>query len=134
VLRSTPWRKCSAFLLASSIGACRACSSAFVGVSDAACITVSSELSRFIAAGRLNCKIDKVGGIVETNRCVSVLFAITPWRARFDADRPRPPALVLFVVRCCCRPDAKNTQYSAVIKQGDLLLNRIQKLSKLSAY
>ena len=29
---------------------------------------VSRELSRFIAAGRLNCKIDKVGGVVETNR------------------------------------------------------------------
>ena len=26
------------------------------------------ELARFIAAGRLHCKIDKVGGIVETNR------------------------------------------------------------------
>jgi 26S proteasome regulatory subunit N7 len=26
------------------------------------------ELSRFIAAGRLNCKIDKVNGVVETNR------------------------------------------------------------------
>ena len=26
------------------------------------------ELSRFIAAGRLHCKIDKVKGIVETNR------------------------------------------------------------------
>ena len=52
------------------------------------------ELSRFIAANRLNCKIDKVGGIVETNR-----------------------------------PDKKNTQYQATIKQGDALLNRIQKLS-----
>lgn len=29
------------------------------------------ELSRFIAAGRLNCKIDKVGGVVETNRYFS---------------------------------------------------------------
>ena len=29
---------------------------------------ISRELSRFIAAGRLNCKIDKVGGVVETNR------------------------------------------------------------------
>jgi 26S proteasome regulatory subunit N7 len=28
----------------------------------------NSELARFIAAGRINCKIDKVGGIVETNR------------------------------------------------------------------
>lgn len=26
------------------------------------------ELSRFIASGRLHCKIDKVGGVVETNR------------------------------------------------------------------
>ena len=26
------------------------------------------EMSRFIAAGRLHCKIDKVGGIVETTR------------------------------------------------------------------
>jgi len=29
---------------------------------------ICRELSRFIAAGRLHAKIDKVGGIVETNR------------------------------------------------------------------
>ena len=29
------------------------------------------------------------------------------------------------------RPDAKNAQYQAAIKQGDLLLNRLQKLSKV---
>ncbi|CAH3151112.1 unnamed protein product [Porites lobata] len=57
---------------------------------------IDKELSRFIAAGRLNCKIDKVGGVVETNR-----------------------------------PDHKNWQYQATIKQGDLLLNRIQKLSRV---
>jgi len=57
---------------------------------------IDKELSRFIAAGKLNCKIDKVGGIVETNR-----------------------------------PDSKNYQYQAVIKQGDALLNRIQKLSRV---
>jgi 26S proteasome regulatory subunit N7 len=57
---------------------------------------LDKELARFISAGRLNCKIDKVGGIVETNR-----------------------------------PDARNTQYAACIKQGDTLLNRIQKLSKV---
>ncbi|XP_047146534.1 26S proteasome non-ATPase regulatory subunit 6 isoform X2 [Hydra vulgaris] len=57
---------------------------------------IDKELSRFISAGRLNCKIDKVGGIVETNR-----------------------------------PDSKNHQYQAVIKQGDALLNRIQKLSRV---
>jgi len=63
------------------------------GVSEA---FIDKELARFIAAGRLNCKIDKVGGIVETNR-----------------------------------PDSKNSQYQAVIKQGDALLNRIQKLSRV---
>uniref|UniRef100_A0A0K8TMF9 26S proteasome non-ATPase regulatory subunit 6 n=1 Tax=Tabanus bromius TaxID=304241 RepID=A0A0K8TMF9_TABBR len=57
---------------------------------------IDVELSRFIAAGRLHCKVDRVGGIVETNR-----------------------------------PDNKNWQYQATIKQGDLLLNRIQKLSRV---
>ncbi|XP_033647483.1 26S proteasome non-ATPase regulatory subunit 6-like [Asterias rubens] len=57
---------------------------------------IDQELSRFIAAGRLHCKIDKVGGIVETNR-----------------------------------PDSKNYQYQATIKQGDILLNRVQKLSRV---
>ncbi|KAJ1974643.1 proteasome regulatory particle subunit [Dimargaris xerosporica] len=57
---------------------------------------IDRDLSRFIAAGRLNCVIDKVNGIVETNR-----------------------------------PDLKNAQYQACIKQGDILLNRIQKLSRV---
>jgi len=57
---------------------------------------IDQELSRFIAAGRLHCKIDKVGGIVETNR-----------------------------------PDSKNYQYQATIKHGDILLNRVQKLSRV---
>jgi len=57
---------------------------------------VDKELSRFIAAGRLHAKIDKVNGIVETNR-----------------------------------PDSKNFQYQETIKKGDLLLNRIQKLSRV---
>ncbi|XP_002736795.1 26S proteasome non-ATPase regulatory subunit 6-like [Saccoglossus kowalevskii] len=57
---------------------------------------IDQELSRFIAAGRLHCKIDKVGGIVETNR-----------------------------------PDSKNWQYQETIKKGDLLLNRVQKLSRV---
>uniref|UniRef100_A0A8C5C3E9 26S proteasome non-ATPase regulatory subunit 6 n=1 Tax=Gadus morhua TaxID=8049 RepID=A0A8C5C3E9_GADMO len=51
---------------------------------------------RFIAAGRLHCKIDKVNEIVETNR-----------------------------------PDSKNWQYQETIKKGDLLLNRVQKLSRV---
>ncbi len=54
------------------------------------------QLSRFIAAGRLSAKIDKFGGVVETNR-----------------------------------PDLKNAQYRDMIQQGDLLLNRIQKLARV---
>ncbi|XP_075659748.1 26S proteasome non-ATPase regulatory subunit 6 homolog isoform X5 [Castanea sativa] len=54
------------------------------------------ELSHFIAAGKLHCKIDKVAGVLETNR-----------------------------------PDAKNALYQATIKQGDFLLNWIQKLSRV---
>ncbi|KAF3953724.1 hypothetical protein CMV_020857 [Castanea mollissima] len=57
---------------------------------------IDLELSRFIAAGKLHCKIDKVVGVLETNR-----------------------------------PDAKNALYQATIKQGDFLLNRIQKLSRV---
>lgn len=54
------------------------------------------QLSRFIAAGRLTAKIDKFGGVVETNR-----------------------------------PDEKNAQYREMIQKGDLLLNRIQKLTRV---
>jgi len=57
---------------------------------------IDQELARFIAAGRLHCKIDKVNGIVETNR-----------------------------------PDSKNYQYQSCIRSGDILLNRIQKLSRV---
>merc|ERR1719415_472130 len=57
---------------------------------------MDTELCRFIASGRLHAKIDKVGGIVVTNR-----------------------------------PDSKNAQYQQCIKQGDILLNRVQKLSRV---
>lgn len=68
-------------------------------MADAFGVTVAyidNELSAFIASGRLHCKIDRVGGIVETNR-----------------------------------PDLKNAQFNSVVKQGDLLLNRVQKLSRV---
>jgi len=57
---------------------------------------IDAELSRFISAGRLHCKIDKVAGVVETNR-----------------------------------PDTRNAQYQKTIKHGDLLLTRVQKLSRI---
>ena len=54
------------------------------------------ELARFISQGRLNCTIDKVHGVVETNR-----------------------------------PTVKISQYETVLRQGDILLNQVQKLSKV---
>jgi len=57
---------------------------------------VDSELSRFIANGRLHCSIDKVHGIVETTR-----------------------------------PSLKNAQYETVVRKGDVLLNSVQRLSKV---
>ena len=57
---------------------------------------LDEELSNFIVAGRLNAKIDKVNGVIITNR-----------------------------------PDAKNALYQSYIKEGDHLLNRIQKLSRV---
>jgi 26S proteasome regulatory subunit N7 len=57
---------------------------------------LDADLARFIASGRLSCRIDKVGGAVETRR-----------------------------------PDSTNAQYQAIIRKGDALLNRIQKLSRV---
>ena len=39
-------------------------------------VFVFRELARFIAAGRLNCKIDKVGGVVETNRYACNIYIL----------------------------------------------------------
>ncbi len=60
---------------------------------------LDADLARFIAAGRLNAKIDKVAGLVAT-----------------------------------FRPDSKNAQFTETIKEGDLLLARIQKLTKVVTY
>jgi len=54
------------------------------------------ELSGFISAGRLSCKVDAVAGVVNSTR-----------------------------------PDSKSAQYLTAIKQGDHLLNRVQKLSRV---
>ena len=55
------------------------------------------ELSSFIAAGKLTCKIDKVRGVIEANQ-----------------------------------EDKRNALYKQIIQEGDLLLNRLQKLSKVT--
>jgi 26S proteasome regulatory subunit N7 len=57
---------------------------------------IDRELARFIALGRLPCKIDKVNGVVEMQR-----------------------------------PDAKAESYALSLKQGDALLNRVQKLARV---
>lgn len=57
---------------------------------------IDEELSKFITSGRLSCKIDKVDGIVLSNRS-----------------------------------DLKNIQFQDIIKNGDILLNRVQKLSRV---
>merc|ERR1719473_2093325 len=55
---------------------------------------IDGELASFISSGKLTCKIDKVGGVIESNEA-----------------------------------DNRNQVYKEIIKQGDLLLNRMQKLS-----
>jgi 26S proteasome regulatory subunit N7 len=55
---------------------------------------IDAELASFISSGKLTCKIDKVGGVIESNVA-----------------------------------DNRNQVYVEIIKQGDLLLNRMQKLS-----
>jgi len=55
---------------------------------------IDNELSSFISSGKLTCKIDKVGEIIESNES-----------------------------------DNRSQVYVEIIKQGDLLLNRMQKLS-----
>ncbi|KAK9465316.1 26S proteasome subunit RPN7-domain-containing protein [Lipomyces arxii] len=53
---------------------------------------LDNDLSKFIPQKKINCVIDRVNGIIETNR-----------------------------------PDNKNAQYQLLVKQGDLLLTRLQK-------
>ena len=56
---------------------------------------IDKELSTFIYNGRLNCKIDKVAGVIESNR-----------------------------------PNRKVALFQDTIKEGDALLNRVQKLAR----
>lgn len=58
---------------------------------------LDTEISHFIAAGRLTAKIDKVAGAIESNR-----------------------------------PDVVNAHYQKTIKQGDQLLDSIQKLARVT--
>lgn len=56
---------------------------------------LDKELSNFIYSGKLNCKIDKVQGIIESTR-----------------------------------PNKKAELFNQTVKEGDALLNRVQKLAR----
>lgn len=60
---------------------------------------IDAELSRFIAAGRLNCTIDRVAGVVQS----------VPL-------------------------DLKHAQYKLLLKEGDALAARIQRLGRMVSY
>lgn len=57
---------------------------------------IDRELSQFIASRRISSKIDKVAGIVESEKL-----------------------------------DERNNLYKVALKEGDHLLNRVQKLSRI---
>lgn len=57
---------------------------------------IEEDVAKFITTGRLNCKIDKVAGIVVTNRT-----------------------------------NERGAQFLEVVRKGDILLNRVQKLSRV---
>jgi 26S proteasome regulatory subunit N7 len=110
---------------------------------------IDQELADFIVSNRLTAKIDKVAGVVETNRLVS-LFAASctdccrtywcpPYRFydlhifSYDVHSAQGDFCTFYLLMraCPCRPDAKNAQYQQTIRHGDLLLNRLQRLAKV---
>jgi len=110
---------------------------------------IDQELADFIVSNRLTAKIDKVAGVVETNRLVSLCPApcidycctccCLPYRLHdvhifsYDIHLAQGGFCTFYqLMRACpCRPDAKNAQYQQTIRHGDLLLNRLQRLAKV---
>ena len=72
---------------------------------------IDKELASFITAGRIHAKIDKG----------KIPMGLTDISKKY---------LVNGIIETN-RPDEKNRQYQSVIKKGDLLLNRVQKLSRV---
>ena len=91
---------------------------------------IDKELASFITAGRIHAKIDKGKIHIKDLR--------TAWSAghsvQHDPQFSNPYLLMKYLVNGIIetnRPDEKNRQYQSVIKKGDLLLNRVQKLSRV---
>lgn len=84
---------------------------------------LDQELSRFIATSRLSAKIDKVGGMVETNRPDTK-------NAQYHRYSLHPTLLPMAVVSMtpALTPPLRTP---SVIKKGDILLNQIQKLARV---
>ena len=82
------------------------------------------EVSRFIAAGRLHAKIDKTAGVIETNRPdpKTAHYKVGPCLSSPLPHSLRANARLLRHARVCVP--------QAVIKQGDLLLTKIQKFAR----
>lgn len=83
--------------------------------------------------GRLNCRIDKVGGVVETNRPdrKNFLYQVRhctalhcSWWCVGLAEIDYAHFSSMLVMSALC-------PVQSTIKQGDLLLNRLQKLGRI---
>ena len=69
---------------------------------------IDAELSKLIAAGRVSAVIDKVATTQQDGTGTTAKGVVKT-----------------------CRPDYKNGKYQAMVKQGDQLLNRVQKLGRV---
>lgn len=72
---------------------------------------IESEVSRFAAAGRLQCKMDSVAGAVVTSN-------YTHCKSDFQSEAPEATLV-------------RGMLYQATVKKGDILLNRLKKLARI---
>lgn len=72
---------------------------------------IESEVARFAAAGRLQCKIDSVAGAVVTCHYT---------HSKSECQTEAPEATLV-----------RGTLYQSTVKKGDILLNRLKKLARI---
>lgn len=90
------------------------------GVSEA---YIDEELARFIAAGRISAAIDRVSGTVSALPSRSASLAVICGLARSSSHR----ALLQIETR---RSTSTTAAYERVLKEGDVTLSSLQKLSR----
>ena len=91
---------------------------------------IDKELASFITAGRIHAKIDKGKIHIKDLRTASSMDHSVQVRPKFSILYVLTKYSVNGIIETN-RPDEKNRQYQSVIKKGDLLLNRVQKLSRV---